>query len=185
VFEYYREPDPDRRRFVPMTVRPSAAQAAMIGNPVSMPRVIHLERLYNRLAGRQRVFFTEVTEQEIMDWELTANRNGHIACTHGGECLAGLVRAGKNGHLSDGETAVVDSTAHALKFAGFQEMYFQGTFPEEYRVAPDPALVNAPELVRPDDLEKFPAPGSPLTGEDFDRFVRSVSQAIAQKLGIE
>jgi threonine synthase len=185
VFTYYREPDPGRRQFVPMTVRPSAAQAAMIGNPVSMPRVIHLERLYNRLAGRRRVFFTEVSEQEIMDWELIANRNGHIACTHGGECLAGLVRAAKNGHLADGETAVVDSTAHALKFAGFQEMYFQGTFPEAYHVTPDPALVNAPQLVRPDDLEKFPAPGNPLTGEDFQRFVRSVSRAIAQKLGIE
>ncbi|MCP3951750.1 MAG: threonine synthase, partial [Desulfobacterales bacterium] len=90
VFTYYRESDQEKRKFVPMAAQPSVAQAAMIGNPVSMPRVIHLVDRYNRMAGRERVFFTEVTEQEIMDWELNANRNGHIACTHGGECLAGL-----------------------------------------------------------------------------------------------
>ena len=44
--------------------------------------------MYNRLAGRQRVHFVQVTEQQIMDWQLKANKNGHIACTHGGECLA-------------------------------------------------------------------------------------------------
>ena len=134
VFRYYQQADLEKRRFVPMTVRPSAAQAAMIGNPVSMPRVIHLERLYSRLAGRQRVFFVEVTEQEIMDWELIANRRGHIACTHGGECLAGLVAAGNAGLVANRETAVIDSTAHALKFSGFQDMYFQGAFPKSTKL---------------------------------------------------
>ena len=42
VYRYYSQPAGDGRRFVPMTVKPSVAQAAMIGNPVSMPRVIHL-----------------------------------------------------------------------------------------------------------------------------------------------
>ena len=93
VYRYYLEPDAARRKFVPVTVRPSVAQAAMIGNPVSMPRVIHLVERYNETAGRQRVFFSAVAEQQIMDWQLTANRNGHVACTHGGEALAGLVAA--------------------------------------------------------------------------------------------
>ena len=184
VFCYYRETDPEKRQFTPVTVRPSAAQAAMIGNPVSMPRVIHLERLYSRLAGQPRVFFVEVTEQQIMDWELTANRNGHIACTHGGECLAGLVSAAQQGLVDRDETAVIDSTAHALKFAGFQDMYFQGRFPQEYGVIPDPALINAPELIHPRDLERVPEPGHPLTGDDFDRFVSRVSREIARKLGL-
>ncbi len=82
-----------------MTVKPSVAQAAMIGNPVSMPRVIHLVDRYNQVAGRPRVFFVEVAEQDIMDWQLTANRNGHIACTHGGESLAGLAVALKKGYV--------------------------------------------------------------------------------------
>jgi threonine synthase len=94
VYRYYLEPEPQKRTFVPVKVRPSVAQAAMIGNPVSMPRVIQLVKTYNEKAGRQAVFFAEVQEQAIMDWELTANRNGHIACTQGGETLAGLVEPG-------------------------------------------------------------------------------------------
>ena len=39
VFRYYRQED-GRRVFKPVAVSPSVAQAAMIGNPVSMPRVI-------------------------------------------------------------------------------------------------------------------------------------------------
>ena len=101
----------------------------MIGNPVSMPRVIHLESLYNDLSEKQNVFFVEVDEQSIMDWQLTANRNGHIACTHGGECLAGLIQACRQGIIDKDEIVVIDSTAHALKFSGFQDLYFENTFP--------------------------------------------------------
>ena len=49
-----------------------------------------------------------------MDWELAANRNGHIACTHGGESLAGFVEARRLGYLDADDIAVIDSTAHAL-----------------------------------------------------------------------
>ncbi|RLC22954.1 MAG: threonine synthase, partial [Deltaproteobacteria bacterium] len=66
VYRYYLEPDPEKRDFSPVTVRPSVAQAAMIGNPVSMPRVIHLAREYNRMAGEKRIHVVQVTEQEIM-----------------------------------------------------------------------------------------------------------------------
>jgi threonine synthase len=182
VYRYYQEPEAEKRRFVPVTVRASVAQAAMIGNPVSMPRVIHLVDQYNRQAGKQRVFFGEVTEQEIMDWELTANHNGHIACTHGGESLAGLVKARKQGIVEKEEEAVVDSTAHALKFAGFQEMYFDNAFPPEFAVTPDAALINRPVLMRPADLEKVPEPGKPIAGKDFETFVRRVSEEIAKAL---
>ena len=185
VYQYYLEPDAAKRKFIPVTVQPSVAQAAMIGNPVSMPRVIHLADHYNRAAGgEQRVFFVEVTEQEIMDWELTANRNGHIACTHGGESLAGLVRARKAGMVAENETAVVDSTAHALKFAGFQEMYFEDRFPPEYEVRPDPQLMNRPVFMCPEDLKAVPAPGSPLAGAEMDIFVRRVAEEIARDLDL-
>jgi threonine synthase len=85
VYRYYLEPDAANRKFVPVTVKSSVAQAAMIGNPVSMPRVIHLVKQYNESAGCRKTFFVEVSEQDIMDWEIAANRNGHIACTHGGD----------------------------------------------------------------------------------------------------
>jgi threonine synthase len=184
VYRYYLEPDAGKRKFEPMTVKPSVAQAAMIGNPVSMPRVIQLVAQYNLLAGDQRVFFVEVTEQDIMDWELTANRNGHIACTHGGESLAGLVAALNKGIVEDSEVAVIDSTAHALKFAGFQEMYFEQRFPADFNIQPDPAMINTPVFVRPADLKKVPAPGRPLSGNDLDRFVDRTAEEIADILGL-
>jgi threonine synthase len=185
VYRYYQEPDPARRQFLPVTVQASVAQAAMIGNPVSMPRVIHLVNQYNQAAGSQRVFFVEVAEQDIMDWQLRANRSGHVACTHGGESLAGLVIARHLGYVEKDEIAILDSTAHAIKFSGFQEMYFENRFPDEFDVCPDAALVNLPELIRPAHIKKFPAPGKPLSGDDFDSFVKAVSREIAVKLKLK
>ncbi len=185
VYRYYQQPDTDRRRFVPVTVRASVAQAAMIGNPVSMPRVIHLAEQYNRLAGGERTFFVQVSEQAIMDWQLVANRSGHIACTHGGECLAGLQAARAQGIIDSRDVTVLDSTAHALKFAGFQEMYFTGQFPGEYGICPRPELINAPVHVRPENLDRIPAPGRPLEGRDFARFVNAVAAEIARRLDLE
>ncbi|MCK5509443.1 MAG: threonine synthase, partial [Desulfobacterales bacterium] len=168
-----------------VTVKPSVAQAAMIGNPVSMPRVIHLVDLYNRMSDKQNVFFIEVSEQEIMDWELLANRNGHIACTHGGESLAALVSAYEQKIIGKNDVAIVDSTAHALKFSGFQEMYFANSFPKEFEISPNPDLINSPVFVRPKDLEKVPAPGKPLTGKNFKQFVKRVSEEIADALNLK
>ena len=184
VYRYYLEPDPAKRRFEPMTVKPSVAQAAMIGNPVSMPRVIHLVQRYNQMAGGQRVFFVEVNEQAIMDWELSANRNGHIACTHGGESLAGLVAAKNQGIVDLDDVAVLNSTAHALKFSGFQEMYFTQQFPPEFKVKPDTALINAPIYIHPQDLKNVPEPGHPLSGKALKEFVDRTATEIAAILGL-
>jgi threonine synthase len=182
VYRYFLEPDAARRRFVPVTVRPSVAQAAMIGNPVSMPRVVHLVERYNQTAGQQRVFFVAVTEQEIMDGQLAANRNGHIACTHGGEALAGLMAAKDRGVVSHDDVAVLDSTAHALKFSGFQDMYFENRLPAEFGITPDPALINRPVFIRPRELQDVPAPGRPLSAREFQRFVRKTADEIASRL---
>ncbi|MDX9785626.1 MAG: threonine synthase [Desulfobacterales bacterium] len=185
VFRYYQEQDASKRKFTPVTVKPSVAQAAMIGNPVSMPRVIHLSNTYNQTAGRQAVFVVQVTEQAIMDWQLLANRNGHIACTHGGESLAGLVAAKEQGLVDEQDTAVIDSTAHALKFAGFSDMYFQNIIPPEFGITPNPDLINAPVLIHPKDLDAVPMPGKPLTGVLFDRFVSRVTEEIATTLNLK
>lgn len=185
VYRYYLEPDDSKRKFVPMVVKPSVAQAAMIGNPVSMPRVIHLVDLYNSKSGRQNVFFVEVSEQSIMDWGLLANRNGHIACTHGGESLAGLVRAREHDIVSRHEIAVVDSTAHALKFSGFQDMYFSQSFPAEFNISPDLNLINTPFYVHPNDLAKVPSSGKPLAGNDLKHFVTRTAEEIAKNLGLK
>ncbi|MDX2448402.1 MAG: threonine synthase [Desulfobacterales bacterium] len=182
VFRYYSEADVHKRKFKPVHVTPSVAQAAMIGNPVSMPRVIHLVDQYNALCGRQNVFFVEVDEQSIMDWELLANKNGHIACTHGGESLAGLAKAITKKLVSPDEVAIVDSTAHALKFSGFQEMYFNDSFPAEFEIKPDPELVNTPVYVHPQDLKEVPGPGQPLNQKALKQFVKRISDEIASTL---
>jgi threonine synthase len=185
VYRYYLEPEPARRQFEPVTVKPSVAQAAMIGNPVSMPRVIHLVQRYNDAAGLQKTFFVEVSEQDIMDWEIAANRNGHIACTHGGESLAGLLAAKDRGAIDRDDIVVLDSTAHALKFAGFQDMYFEGNFPADYHISPRQELINAPHYVHPQDLDQVPAPGKPLTGAPFQRFVNRTAEEIASRLNLK
>ncbi|MFP4452655.1 MAG: threonine synthase [Desulfobacterales bacterium] len=185
VYAYYLEPDPEKRRFEAVQVKPSVAQAAMIGNPVSMPRVIRLVSEYNRRAGMQKVCVVQVSEQEIMDWQLRANRNGHVVCTHGGECLAGMVAAKAAGKIGENESAVLDSTAHALKFADFQQMYFENRFPDEYGISPKPELINLPELVCPSDLQSVPEPGRPLSGDSLKVFVRRTAEEIADRLDLK
>ncbi len=182
VYRYYFEPVPEKRIFEPVQVRPSVAQAAMIGNPVSMPRVIQLVETYNKKAGCQAIFFAEVEEQAIMDWDLTANRNGHFACTQGGESLAGLVEAKKRGIVGKDDIVVLDSTAHAMKFADFQQMYFEDRFPAEFEITPKKSLQNAPELIKPKGLDLLPSAERPLKGKDFDRFVQQTAKAIAEEL---
>jgi threonine synthase len=185
VYRYFLEPDAAKRKFVPVTVKSSVAQAAMIGNPVSMPRVIHLVQRYNESAGCQKAFFVQVREQDIMDCQIAANRNGHIACTHGGECLAGLLAAKDGGIIDSQDIAVLDSTAHALKFAGFQEMYFAQSFPPDYHICPRQDLINAPLYIHPADLDMVPAAGKPLKGEAFQRFVARMAAEIAARLDLK
>ncbi len=171
VFRYYSQPDQARRVFVPVKVTPSVAQAAMIGNPVSMPRVIRLVEEYRRRAGEGSVAVVEVKEQEIMDSMLLANRHGHIACTQGGESLAGLRAALGAGLLAKDETAVLDATAHHLKFVGFQEMYFEDRFPPEFEVTPKPEYQNRPQLLTP-------------TTEDPETRVTDLAEQIATLLNL-
>jgi len=185
VYRYHREPGPGKRVFPPVTVRPSVAQAAMIGIPVSMPRVIRLVETYARAAGSQRVFVVQVSEQEIMDCQLIANRNGHIACTQGGECLAGLHRARKAGVVSGEEVAVLDATAHALKFVGFQESYFAGDLALAYEVEPKPELQNSPTLVEAAGVNRLPLPGRVLPPDEFKAFVETTAREIARQLGLK
>ncbi len=124
----------------PVEVTPSVAQAAMIGNPVSFPKVSRLveEHFKERFAAIQ------VTEQEIIEGMLIANRHGHVVCTQGGESIVGLKKGVEMGLVGADHKVVVDSTSHQLKFAGFQQMYFEDSFPEEYEIRPQEGLKNNP-----------------------------------------
>jgi len=185
VYRYYSEDDPSRRKFEPVNVRASVAQAAMIGNPVSMPRVIALVREYDQAAGQKRTFFVSVTEQEIMDAMIVANKNGHIACTHGGEAMAGFMKAIKAGLVSNGEIGVLDATAHILKFSSFQQMYLTDGFPPEFEVKPREEFRNAPITIELKGLRKTPGPGRRLQGKDLDRFTKEGVAEVARALNLK
>ncbi|MCA1742638.1 MAG: threonine synthase [Desulfovibrionales bacterium] len=146
VFRYYQE-SADVRKYAPVKVSSSVAQAAMIGNPVSFPRVKALAEEYEKIQGAGSFQVVQVEEQAIVEGMLLANQNGHISCTQGGECLAGMLKVRESGLLDRGETAVLDATAHALKFSGFQEMYFSNSFSEEYKIVPRDKYVNQPVQV--------------------------------------
>ena len=184
VYQYYLEPNKGKRVFHPVDTRPSVAQAAMIGNPVSMPRVVTIAEEYNQASGQDNVFFVQVTEQAIMDWQLTANQNGHIACTQGGECLAGLVKARAMDLVALNETAVLDATAHAIKFSEFQDLYFKNQIPEPYHIVPDPERVNLPELISPDNPNLVPSQEKRLEKSELAQFVQEISKKIARKMAL-
>ena len=120
-----------------------------------------------------------------MDSMMVANRNGNVACTQGGECMAGLRKAIEKGFVRSGETGILDSTAHMLKFISFQDMYFQDAFPPEFGVTPREDLRNAPSLIKPEKLKRLPQPGKPLQGEDMKRFVEETVAEIARILGLK
>jgi len=184
VYRYYLEPSSERRVFKAVTVKPSVAQAAMIGNPVSMPRVIELVEQYNQMNQRQKIFVVEVAEQQIMDHMLLANRNGHIACTQGGESFAGMVKALSEGKINPGERVILNATAHALKFAGFQEMYFADTFPKEFGIRPKKRFRNFPI---PIPVKKETAPrrvGSGKSPGEYKLFIEQTAGKIADILGM-
>ena len=162
VYRYYAQPAA-HREYHPVQVQSSVAQAAMIGNPVSFPRVRSLVESYAKAAGQGGFAVVQVDEQAIMDSMVLANRHGHISCTQGGECLAGLIRAKELGLVAPDEQAILDATAHSLKFMGFQDMYFGDGFPEEYGVRPRAELKNSPKSLDvpavvdhdPDQVERF------------------------------
>ncbi len=127
-------------KYSSVQVSPSVAQAAMIGDPISFPKVRQLVEDHYQT----RFFAVRVSEQEIMEGMLTANRHGHVVCTQGGESIAGLKKAVENGLVSPEDTLVADSTSHQLKFAEFQQMYFNDSFPQEYEISTRDDLQNEP-----------------------------------------
>ncbi len=170
VYRYYSA---ENACYAPVKVRASVAQAAMIGNPVSFPRVRFLADRYRKIAGPAAFNVVQVTEQAIMDSMLQANRHGHIACTQGGESFAGLKAAQAQKLISAGEYAVLDSTAHMLKFADFQNKYFENGFAPEYEVKADSKLVNAPQSM-------FTQSQKDDWGEE--EYIKQASAAIAAQL---
>ncbi|HDM32496.1 MAG TPA: pyridoxal-phosphate dependent enzyme, partial [Deltaproteobacteria bacterium] len=126
--------------YQPIKVKPSVAQAAMIGDPVSFPKVAELVQEY----FSDRFYAIALSEDEIMEGMLMANRHGHVVCTQGGESIAGLKKAIEQKIIEPSGRFVVDSTSHQLKFASFQQMYFENRFDPGYEISPKDSFKNSP-----------------------------------------
>jgi len=175
VYKYYLEPDQNLRKFKAQKVRVSVAQAAMIGNPVSMPRVISVVKEYNEKSIKKAVQVISVTEQEIMDHQIKANRNGHIICTQGGMAFAGMVYGLKNDLINGADEIILDSTAHELKFSNFEDLYNNNSFKKEYNIQADSSLINQTHLLKRTGKD----------GEKYDSSIKNAANKIAIELGLE
>jgi threonine synthase len=126
----------------------------------------------------------EVTEQAIMEHMLLANRNGHIACTQGGESLAGLVKALAEKKVSPKERAVLNATAHAIKFSDFQEMYFQDSFPPEFGIRPKKGLQNHPVSAGLIKGAGFSSTKKLITQKKYNVLIEKTALKITKLLGM-
>ena len=176
VYKYYAA-DSTNRTWEPVKVKASVAQAAMIGNPVSFPRVQKLVDKYIKSAETSNAFnVIQVTEQQIMDAMLIANKHGHIACTQGGECLAGLKHAKELGLIEDHQKNILDATAHSIKFSGFQDMYFNNSFTPDYNIVPNKGLQNSPELLLGPEEKNI---------LNSDMYTKTIANIIIKKLTLQ
>jgi threonine synthase len=84
--------------------------------------------------------------------------------------------------VSRNQHAILDSTAHHLKFIGFQQMYFDNNLPPEFEITPKPELANQPRSINAPGPS--PQPGQPLYGEELSAFVEKTALTIAHSLDL-
>ncbi|HGY11647.1 MAG TPA: threonine synthase, partial [Desulfobacterales bacterium] len=101
------------------------------------------------------------------------------------ECLAGLVQAVKQNIVTKKETAILDATAHAIKFSEFQDLYFKSKLPKEYKIDSDPNNINLPALILPDNSDIVPSQTNRLKEKEFQLFVNDISHKIAERLNLK
>jgi threonine synthase len=180
VYRYYNTP-PNERRYHPVSVKLSVAQAAMIGDPVSMPRLTRLVREFTELGGIFNA--VEVTESEIMESMLIANQNGLPICTQGGVSLAGVKRAVESGILEAKEIAIINSTAHPLKFMEFVERYYEDDL-REYGITRNPHYTNNPIELSFGSV-RLPSKERPLNEIDEKKYATAAARKIAEFLQLD
>ena len=118
--------------------------------------------LYRAAAYKKKEELTP--EDNVAEVIIGKQRNGPTGMT-----------ARKLGLVEPSEVSILDATAHHLKFIGFQEMYFENTFPPEYGITPDPKYVNRPRGILTE------ADKAALSPEDY---TAKAAAAIVAELGL-
>lgn len=93
----------------PVVAGETRATAIRIGDPVSWPRA---QRALVRSSGTA----VSVTEEELLQAELSGDRDGLFVDPHTAVALAALAKLVEQGTIAQDSTCVVVSTAHGLKF---------------------------------------------------------------------
>jgi threonine synthase len=107
-------------RLEPVTAGATAASAIRIGNPVSYEKAALALRAFDGVVE-------QASEDELADAAALADRAGLYACPHTGVALAVAGKLARSGVIEPGQTVVVVSTAHGLKFNEFKVGYHEGT----------------------------------------------------------
>lgn len=106
------------------------ASAIRIGNPVSWERAIRVLREFDGVVE-------QATESELAEAAACADRTGLFTCPHTGVALAALFKLVERGVVASGDTVVVISTAHGLKFPDFKIDYHSDNLREHFGVEPE------------------------------------------------
>ena len=101
------------------TARATLASAIRIGNPVSFPKAIDALKRYDGVAE-------SVSEDALSDAAARGDLEGFYHCPHTGVALGALEQLVQKGTIKPGESVVVVSTAHGLKFSEFKTGYHEG-----------------------------------------------------------
>jgi threonine synthase len=182
--KYLQSQEDGERVFEMVSVKPSVAQAAMIGNPVSFPRLNKLYREYVRIMGKESFEVVEVGESQIMESMLKANQSGLPICTQGGECLAAFQTLSGKGLFKPSDVAILDSTAHFLKFTEFQNAYYEDRLKDNYGVISKEEYKNVPKSLKLSGV-KTPGKGASLSASEYQDYVKRAADEIAELMGME
>ncbi|MEN6369052.1 MAG: threonine synthase, partial [Thermotogota bacterium] len=101
------------QRFDPQPARATLATAIQIGDPVSYERAVLVLRRFDGVVEH-------ASEEELSRAAARADLNGTYACPQTGVALACLEKLVAKRTVGAGESAVVVSTAHGLKFTAFK-----------------------------------------------------------------
>ncbi len=100
-------------RYEAVEARSTAATAIQIGNPISYERAVKVLRQFHGVVGH-------ASERELYAAAAQADRSGLYTCPQTAVALACLEKLVAGGTVRQGDSVVVISTAHGLKFTQFK-----------------------------------------------------------------
>ena len=119
--------------FEPIAARPTLASAIQIGNPVSYPKAVAALRAFDGVVE-------QVSEQELVDASVHADRTGLFNCPHTGVALGALRKLIDRGLVRPEHRVVVVSTAHGLKFTDQKVEYHRSALTDIASDAANPPI---------------------------------------------